>query len=215
MHGEQLSARCTYFGYTIGLVVRNGRTHTTPVVLLRIQTMGGSHRQHKPVRCTALLCRVNQDAWQSIILTCVDINKNNCRVYTGERRAQIYNFSLYYCTVPPHPLPSPLIMFSFTSRTRLVGNIIHHDRGGRPPVIHRRQAAVSLLPGRIPDLELYRRVIELHLLRQERGCSDGGSRGRGQWGYDFPESLRRFYGFKPGHLVVALPCVVQYMKSVL
>ena len=51
----------------------------------------------------------------------------------------------------------------------LIGNVVHNDRGGCPPVIHGRQAAVSLLPGRIPYLELHRRLIELHLLRQERG----------------------------------------------
>lgn len=52
----------------------------------------------------------------------------------------------------------------------LVRNVVHHDRRRRPPVVHGRQAAVSLLPGRIPNLEFNGRVIQLHLLRQERRC---------------------------------------------
>lgn len=54
----------------------------------------------------------------------------------------------------------------------LVGNVIHHDRRRRPPVVHGRKAAVSLLPGRIPNLEFYGRVIELHLLRKECRCGN-------------------------------------------
>lgn len=52
----------------------------------------------------------------------------------------------------------------------LVGNVIHHNRRRRPPVVHGRKATVSLLPGRIPNLKFYSRVIELHFLRQECRC---------------------------------------------
>lgn len=52
--------------------------------------------------------------------------------------------------------------------TYLVSDVIHHDRSGSSPVIHGRQAAVSLLSRGIPDLELHRGVIELNLLRKER-----------------------------------------------
>ena len=53
---------------------------------------------------------------------------------------------------------------------RLVRNVVHHDRRRRSPVVHGCQAAVSFLAGRIPNLELDSRVIQLHLLRQECRC---------------------------------------------
>lgn len=52
----------------------------------------------------------------------------------------------------------------------LVRHIVHDDRRRGSPVVHRRQAAVSLLPRRVPNLELHGGVIELHLLRQKCGC---------------------------------------------
>lgn len=51
--------------------------------------------------------------------------------------------------------------------TRLVGDVVDHDGGLRSSVVHGRQAVVSLLTRRVPDLKLDRRVIQAHRLGEE------------------------------------------------
>mmetsp|Transcript_49940 Transcript_49940/g.114502 ORF Transcript_49940/g.114502 Transcript_49940/m.114502 type:complete len:203 (+) Transcript_49940:321-929(+) len=53
-----------------------------------------------------------------------------------------------------------------------VGDVVHHDGGGRAAVVHRRKRVVPLLPGRVPDLKFDGGVGERHRLRQE-GRADG------------------------------------------
>lgn len=52
----------------------------------------------------------------------------------------------------------------------LVGDIIDHDGSLCPPVVHRGQTVVSLLAGRIPDLKLYRCVIQADGLCKKCRC---------------------------------------------
>ena len=50
----------------------------------------------------------------------------------------------------------------------LVGDVVDHDGGLRSTVIHGRQAVVTLLARRVPDLKLHGGVIQTDGLGQER-----------------------------------------------
>ena len=50
----------------------------------------------------------------------------------------------------------------------LVRDIVYDDGCCRPAIVHGGQAAIPLLPSRVPNLEFYSRVIEGYRLRQER-----------------------------------------------
>ena len=53
-----------------------------------------------------------------------------------------------------------------------VGDIVDHDGGLGPPVVHGRQGVISLLARRVPDLELDCRVVQTDGLGQK--CSSNG-----------------------------------------
>lgn len=76
---------------------------------------------------------------------------------------------------------SPCIVCLKWCRSRLWSHLVRHvidnDRGSCPSVVHGRQTPVPFLSSRIPDFEFYSGIIELHLLRQERGWNGDDARG--------------------------------------
>lgn len=51
--------------------------------------------------------------------------------------------------------------------TYCVGDVVDHDGCLGAPVVHGGQAVIALLAGRVPDLKLYRGVIQTDGLSEE------------------------------------------------
>jgi hypothetical protein len=54
-----------------------------------------------------------------------------------------------------------------------VCDVVNDDRSSGPTVVHRGQRVVALLASSIPDLELYRCVIQCNSLRQKCSANCG------------------------------------------